>query len=259
MASGKPITCKYCKSQFKFDEDEQRKKWRENLYPCPVCQIDYCILPETERELKKLQKIYIDSGRKQKYLNDIAKILYSYVPSLIKRYFTKALYEARRNEGDEALESYSHKTVIYVIENYLKRDDFYISVSFAGYCKDAILWAFREKKERQSNDVSMDFEMDDEGHTVQYADTKLDLLEKIEQDEYRKDIVKTLMAYIKEMKSFCTQREYYVLLIVMNNYLHRGDKYVDKFFHVYNDNVGKLKYMQFLDILKKEIDCLFFE
>lgn len=84
-------------------------------------------------------------------------------------------------------------------------------------------------------------------------------MKKIEQDEYRKDIVKTLMAYIKEMKNFCSQREYYVLLVVLNNYLYKGDKYVDKFFNVYNDNVGKLKYMQFLDILKKEIDCLFFE
>ena len=153
---------------------------------------------------------------------------------MIKRYFTKALYEARRNEGEDALDNYVHKTVIYVIENYLKRDDFYISVSFAGYCKDAILWSFREKKERQSNDVSMDFEMDEEGHTAQYVDNKLNLLEKIEQDEYRKDIVKTLMAYIKEMKNFCSQREYYVLLVVLNNYLYKGDKYVDKFFNVYN-------------------------
>lgn len=258
MGSGKPITCKYCKGQFRFESDEVRYKWKESLYTCPICQIDYCILPPTERDLKKLQNEYVKSGRDIKYLNKMCRILYQYVPSLIKRHFSKAILKAVNSEGDDPMSYYTHKAIVYTIENFLKKDDYIIYSSFGKYLIDAIRWSIFEKKEHQSKDLSIDFVMED-GHNVQYEDTKMSIIDNIELQEYRKNIVTTMMSFVKEMRGFCTQREYFVFLLMLNNYLCKGEKFVDKFFETYEDKTGKLKYMEFLELLKKEIKNLYIE
>ena len=128
---GKAITCRYCSHEFRFTYKSDRRIWTDNLLPCPKCNISYCTLPATERELHILQTIYLKT-RLEKDLTAIVKILIPYVGSLIKKHFSNKIREKGK------LEYYTHTAVTLLIEKYLVKPEFKIITSFANYLKHKI-------------------------------------------------------------------------------------------------------------------------
>lgn len=256
---GKPITCKYCSHEFSYTLDTERKEWREKKYICPKCQIDYCILPQMERDLRKVQDDYIASNRSRKYLNKLEKLIWIYVEGMLKKSKYRNVLSLKRSvEMDDPLFYYTHKICCYFFDYYLKDENNIIKTSFGGYLSKVINWALYEKKEHFSTDLSVDYEYSD-GSIVQFEDVKTYVIDDIENKEFENSLVKDLVSYVKELGKYCTPRENYIRLLMLNNYLSCGEKVVDRFFNAYEDKTGKLQYMQTLEFLKQEIKKMYTE
>jgi hypothetical protein len=220
----------------------------EEKLKCPHCSELYCNKPDTERKLFDLQDKYLEQ-RKEKYFNQMIKILYSYTGSIIKKRFSNTLVF----EG--ALEYYTHKSVSYLVEEYLKDERFKILGSFAGFIFDKARQSIWEKREHMSADVSIDDTYQD-GNPVQFEDVKSDYIRDIEDSENKIQIAKYLHALVIEIGKYYSPRENYIRLLMLNNYLTKGEKTVDAFFNCYPDRVGKMAYIKTLEILKSEIQNL---
>jgi len=240
---GRPPTCKICKNTFEIRDKE---KWRLNKLICPLCGELYCTLPVTERQLRKLQDLYFEKNRDPKIFNEMIKIMKIYTASMIKKFFSKRL------TFDDALDYYSHNAVSYLVEEYLEDPEFKIDISFGGFIIDKIKQVIFGKKEHACGSESLNYEFED-GNEIQYEDTKHNYIEKIEQEESRKEMSQRLYDFVIEANKFYSPRENYIRLLMINNYLSKGEIIVDKFFTAYGDRTGKLAYMKTLEILKSEI------
>ena len=242
---GKPITCKYCKHEFRFELLSQREEWKLKNYPCPICAIDLCILPPTERELRHLQVIYLQT-RLNKDLVPMITVLKSYCASLIKKSFSNKIQEPGK------LEYYVHTAVTFLVEDYLAKPHFNIQTSFGGYLIHKIRQAIWGTKEYDIDAESIDFEYE-EGGQVQYADNKKSIIDLIEQQHDKKQLVHYLSELIFGVEDFCLSRaENYIRLLNVANHLDAGEQSTDKFFKCY-DKTGKLKYIQTMEIIRNEL------
>lgn len=86
------ITCKACNGIIEFETSKDKKKFDKKKFVCPKCKESYCIMPETERILFRLQDKWIDT-KDMKVLNEIAKICMSYASSIAKKHFSKSFHD----------------------------------------------------------------------------------------------------------------------------------------------------------------------
>jgi len=246
---GKPIECKYCKKKFKINSKEKRKEWADKKFLCPHCNIDYCVFPETERTLQHIQNKYREN-REHKYLKQIIEILTSYAESLIKKHYINLI------KDKSLLSYYASSAVSLLIEaDYLKKKNFYIEVSFGSRLRQKCLQAIagaKESLERTLPEDSLDYMFDD-GNFVEHADTSKTLIESVEAEEEKTLLLQRLCDIIFEIGLECeSDRENYIRLLNVYNYLRSGEKAIDDFFGLYG-RYGKEKVLQTLNILKCEL------
>ena len=245
---GKFITCKYCGKKFKISKNK-KNKWEQEKFPCPHCKIDYSVFPETERKLQHIQNKYRIS-RDEKYLKEMHSILISYAESLIKKHYINLI-------NDKSLLSYyAHSAVSLLIEaDYLRKKDFYIDISFGSRLIQKCLQAIQSPKEsieRPLEEDSLDYLFED-GHKVNYEDNSRTELDFILEEEEKFILLKKLCELTFQMEEFCDDnRENYIRLLNIDNYLHYGEKALDDFFEIYG-RYGKYKTLQSLNIIKTEL------
>lgn len=101
-------------------------------------------------EFEKLQSEYL-SERNPKTLSKMYEIAYKYCCHLILQF----VREKGLNWGDEAIEEKAHDCATWLIEPYLRRQDFKIEKlsSYAHFAKLKILYAH---KNEETNEVSLD-------------------------------------------------------------------------------------------------------
>ena len=138
---GKFITCKLCNKKFKFISSEVKLSWKEVNYICPFCKEEYCILPETERVLRKIQDLYFTENRNDKYMTQMFYILVDYSKSLIKK-----MFGSKRSFLVGQIDTIATDSVSLLIEKYTD-PNFEIQTSFAGFLVFKIKEAMFQKKD----------------------------------------------------------------------------------------------------------------
>jgi len=248
----KSITCRYCQKTFVLSH-LQKIQWQNSNCQCPYCQELWCILPPTERELKNLQEIYLKE-RNNDVLSHIAYILFHYAQSLIKKKFHNHI----RNKYD--LFDYSYNATVFIIEDYLTKEDFKIETSFAGYLifkiKQAIF--FKDKYDKNVY-LSLNFEFKDKNQLEEILQPEnfilrpsCNILESIEQEDYNIYLFKKITLILDKVKEYCTPSNDYVRNIGLYLFFHKGENSFNEFFNIIN-RYGKDITTKTLDILKKEL------
>lgn len=251
---GRPITCRYCGHKFKVNDKEKRQKWIDSSFPCPSCHTPYCFLTETEKDLQIIQEKYKKSGKDHKYIDEMHKILVPYAENIIKKYYINLF------QDKSLLNYYAESAVSLLIESdFFKKEDFYIDTSFGSRLIKKCLQAIRGKKESleaNNEEDSLDWVFDD-NHSVtsMYADKSKSLLESVEEQEEKVLLCEKICSLLFELGSDLTQREDYIRLINIYNYLEGGERAVDKFFdpEVYG-RYGKWETVESLKIVRNEIE-----
>jgi len=236
----RPSTCKICKAQFHVQNKEE---WNENGMKCPVCNELYCVLPDTERSLRILQdKFFIN--REEKYLSEMYYILMEYAQSLFLKFFNKVVLHT------EDLDYYLQNAISFFIEEYLLKEDYKIKISFGGLLIYKIKQALFSKNEYLS-EFSLDYEMQDK-HIIQRKDDKnyFGEVEKSCDNYFLKNYLYKLIIEISNYSD--SPLENYMREQALYLHLTNGEKYVDRFFKLYNKK-GKLIYMYTLEVLKKQL------
>lgn len=246
---GRPITCRYCGKKFKLTSESKRQKWVKSKFPCPHCKTTYSFLTETEKKLQIIQEKYKEN-KDEKYINEMHDILVSYAASIIKKHYINLI------QDKDLLIYYAESATSLLIESdFLKKEDFYIEVSFGSRLRKKCLQAImsvKESVERGLPDDSLDFILQD-GNTVEHEDKKVNVIDNIEKEEEKYLLCQKLCSLIYEMEEHCESNfENYVRLINVLNFLKGGEVAIDKFFQSFG-RYGKLKTMQTLDIIKREL------
>ena len=264
---GKYITCQNCNYQFKFYTPEEKEEWKQNDYACPLCNEIYCNKPKTERKLFYFQKRYleeIDNKEKEEIFTRMIEIMLYYCKSLLLKFYSQYIYST------ENLEYYAHNAVSFVVEEFLNRKSYKAYYSFAGILKDKIKQALFRKEEKQIPGESINYEFED-GHKSEqiYQDTKKSIIDYIEEQENKIDLCKYIFSLIIGVEKYCDNYVDYKRILAIRNYLISGENYADTLFkdNIYDENgnivqektygrLGKDKYLQTLDLMKKELQKL---
>jgi hypothetical protein len=242
---GKPITCKYCDHKFKVNTKNKRKKWKESKYQCPKCDITYCILKPTERQLRMIQDKY-DVSKKEKYINEMYPILISYAESLIKKYYIN------RIKFTSQLTYYAENAVSLFLEEYCKDVNFSIDISFGEFLRLKCAQAIFGKPEHDTPGESLDFTHQD-GHAATYEDTRKTMLDSVQDHEEKYLLCKNLCHLIFELEEECySKEENYIRLLNVDSYLDKGENVVDDFFRLYGRN-GKYITKQTINFLRTKL------
>jgi hypothetical protein len=244
----KPKTCKACGYEFHIHSDYIRD-WFELLMPCPVCNETFCVMkPDTERILQRLQFMYLGAGiknNKEKYYNEMYKILVSYTQSLIKGHFSN------RITSMEMLEEKSIDAVHFLFEEYLKNSNFRITISFGGFLLDKIRQVLFGKKYHDSGQVSINYTFDD-GNEVEYEDKK-DLLKEIEDHQNKYLLSNYFTNLIFSYESECEdKRENFLRLLAFDYFMRYGERKADNFFKAFG-RYGKSRYEETILLFKHEL------
>lgn len=248
----KKITCRYCNSQFTLTIQE-KIHWQNNNCVCPVCNTDWCILPKTERELKKLQDIYL-KNRDTDVLSHIAYTLFRYASSIIKKKYVNYL----RNSDD--LFNYSYNATVFVIDDYLSKEDFKIDTSFAGYLKFKIKQAiFTIDKEDKKISYSLNYEFKDHNQLEEVLQiepyiyhTVPDVIDDIENKDYNRYLYKKIILLLNEIQNYCTSAQDYIRIIGLYLFFNKGENTFNDFFNLINRNSKDIT-LKSLEILKSEL------
>lgn len=239
---GRKTTCRYCSHKFRVDNKEI---WKVLKFPCPSCEISYCVLPVSERDLMILQDDFFTNNRQEKYMASIYTLLKVYTRSLVLQNFSNLV------EDEEDLEYYSHQACTFLIEKYYIDPDFKIETSFAAFLVFKIKQAIWGKSEHETAPNSLDIE-DSEGHKIDYgeSDSSMDVLFA---DVGKQSLKKNIMALIDKMSQVCdNDYENLMRLTAILSYLKGGEKYSDKLFAIY-ERTGKKAFLQTLDLIKSEL------
>lgn len=243
LKKGRPIKCKTCKSSFKLTESE-KKDWINKGYICPICNIELCYLPPTERELKYLQDEYL-LERKEKTMEKMYTILASYARSLILRkhyqYFSKP----------EELEYFAHSAAAHLLDHYLKRPGFKIESSFGSYLRFTIMYTISDV-EQAFAPFSLDYS-DPETKRVFEMPSKVDVIGDIEDRKDKINLISYVTEFLFSISQFAnSSSEEFNRLIALKLFLHKGERSADLFFQK-TDRLGKSLYEKSLEILKREL------
>lgn len=242
---GRLTKCKICGHTFKILGEENRKIWLRENYVCPECNESYCILPETERQLRRLQDEYL-VDRNEKVLIKMINIMSSYCRSLILKYFSnKITFEGQ-------LEYYTNNVLSYTTEKILTKLDFKIYSSFAGYLMCEIRRSIFGKQEHLIDGESLDYMFVD-GHYVYHEDTRPQLIETIEKEEERFATCTEYVSLIFDLEKACSDKvENYIRLLNVSLFLDGGEKAINRFF-TYYDKKEKYITLKTLEVLKQEL------
>lgn len=246
VGQGRLTTCRICGYKFRIKQDD-RDNWQKEKLPCPNCKNIYCVLPQTERELRILQDKFFESGRQEKYMEKMYKILIPYTKSLLLKSFPAAI------KSNEDADYFSHSAVTYLIEEYYAKPDYSIDISFAGM----ILWKIKQalygKFEKSENTVSIDWQFED-GNQVEYEDKKNNVFENIENEHDKYLICKYISDLLFSIGHFSdSAMEAYMLEIGLYLFFMKGEKKADNFFRLFGRE-SKIIYNYSLEILKKELE-----
>lgn len=249
---GKPITCRYCGKQFKIENIIEKKQWETTNCICPFCGEEWCILPKTERNLKYLQQIYLQTRQEKDFVN-LLRLIYKYTGSLIKKKYSAAL----KFEG--ALDYYTNEVITIITEEYLRKPEWEILTSFGGFIilkiRQAIYTDY-DKKDKKNKNISLDFKFDDDENDLYDlipSDAKNDLLYKIEEEEDTKFLYNKIEYITEGIVEYCNSYyEDFIRTISFSIYLKKGEKHFDRFFQNFGRD-GKLISLKTLDILKNEL------
>lgn len=190
---GKPLKCKLCGHTFRFSAKD-RASWTEDKMKCPSCNVEYSVLPKTERILRQIQDKYKDSGRKDlKYIHQIYEILISYSRSLILKKYSNVVIDP------ESLDYHSHCSSVYLIERYFKNPEFEVNISFAGFLMHKIKESLWKKEEHSAGDSSIDSFYKEESDGKGYYDIPRDCinLDDVDRSEDNKYVVNSIIDKIR--------------------------------------------------------------
>lgn len=215
-------------------------------------------MPETERRLFKCQENILKDKHNVEFAEMMYKNLYPYIHSIILKHFSSYI----KDHGD--LDYYTRNTVHNFMEYYYNPNkDVLITRSFAGFLRQKILdtvGGVEEKgkpiKNRKTGDVSWPESLNhmfEDGNQVEFKDTKYS---NFSNDLNESMNTVNLYNYISElvftMKEYCSYEDYYLMLIALNLYLEKGEKYVNLFFKHYKRK-GKNTFNITLDVMKEEL------
>lgn len=239
----KTITCKVCNKQFIITNIEE---WKNNKFQCSICNIDYCILPKSERELRILQDQYLQT-REEKHIRQMFYILEDYVKSIIKKKYGRTI---KFEEGE--IEEKSRDVVSLVLQRYCK-PDFKVEISFCKYFEFKILEVLYPQKEKKQQCVdSLDYEFED-GNQVEHEDKKFNI-DSILDNEEKLNICNEFCMIIDLIKSECKSRKMnYIRLLNIANFLDNNNNYIQDFFEVFAKKDGKLMVLKTINLLREEL------
>ncbi len=242
---GRPIKCRSCGHQFSHNSNEKRNNWREKKLVCPSCQMLYCCLPKTERELRVEQDNFFDNSRNEKFMTKIYKILISYASSLIYKFYSNVL------TSRDDVECHAHHAATFLIEEFYRRDDFRIEDSFGGFLILKLKQSIWGKQEHLIDDVSINH-MNELNQKIQISDN-MGLIEKVE-DEIDSHLVrKYMMEMIEAQGDSCNdENENLMVLVGLNIFMKKGEKWADRFFNEHNGK-GIRQYNSCLNTIKDEL------
>lgn len=248
LGQGRLTTCRMCGHKFRIKQEERHKWQKENL-PCPKCKEIYCVLPQTERELRILQDKFFESGRQEKYMTQMYKILIPYTKSLLLKSFPAAI------KSNEDADEKTHNAVSFLIEEYYAKLDYKLDISFGGMLLYKIKQALYGKQEIQTNDISLDFKFED-GNQVEYEDTKNKMYEHIENEHDKYLICNYITELLFSIGYYAdSEQERYICETCLYLFFLKGERKVENFFKVFGRE-GKILYLYSLEILKKELEKL---
>ena len=244
---GKPMVCKYCKFSFKIPDIEAKKLWQNNNCICPKCGEVWCTLPPTERKLKYLQVDYLDN-RCEETIAPFIQLLDIYTQSLIKKNYKVYL------TWEGSLEYYSYHSVVAFIEEYLKREDFKVDVSFGGYLIWKIKQAVFNPLDLDPGHVSLDYEFEDGNNLHGMIACEVDTLSKIEIAEDTKKLYTKIVDIIEGVSEYCKDPyEDYIRTIAIYLNFKSGENAFDALFQAFGRE-GRMKSLDTLEILRRELE-----
>lgn len=244
---GNFITCKICSKKWKFGHLEDRVEWKDTKYVCPFCGISYCILPENERELRCLQDVYLENGKKQRDLTKLFYELVKYAESLIKK-----KYGGHPVVKTQDINIFARDAVSLLMEKY-SNPDFKIKISFGGFLIHKIRESLFAKKTHTCADETINYKFDD-GNFTNYEDTKPQEQEKLVENDYITSLCINLPELIFALESKCSSKaENKIRLLAVKTFLDYGDKGFSKFFKHFPRQTGKFMAQKTIDIIRMEL------
>ena len=260
---GKLFTCRLCGYQFNFDTEEEKAEWKKNRLICPECGEEYCNKPESEILLFKLQNKFIETIddfliEKNPHLIDMYFILVDYSLSLLYKYYIGKI------QSNTMAKYYAERSATIFIEKYLKDNNFRVTDSFGGLLvskgrKGIISQACFGKEEKDLDADSINIE-NEKGQQIDYADSKIDLIDQIEQRETTLNNFNYIIKLIESLKDYCNSDfEDFIRITAFDMFLTRGERATDNFFRLLSEKlgtdgkIGKEMFMKTLEILRIEL------
>lgn len=243
---GKPISCKYCGFRFRILDEESKNNWTLQNLICPSCLEEYCVLPQTEKDLKKLQKLFIESGRDEKYGTQLYILLKKYIRSLILKHFTNVINDP------EIIEYHSHCSTVKVMENYYSKPDFIVSDSFANYSMFKIKESIWHKSEHIIGDHSI-HEQNDDGKDKYVVGVECKIKFVQDQIDNHKDYNEEITNYlVNEIYTHKDKKVEFKILLALNSFLNKGIAGSDKVFQKFGLE-GKTRFNALLQRFKNKL------
>jgi hypothetical protein len=221
--------------------------WLKTKMVCPKCGISYSNIPKIERTLMIMQDSYFDSGKNIKYLNELAKYLIIYAKSLIKKYYSSYI------TCEEDINYFAENAASFVIEEYYKYftpnvytdgNDFRMYASFGGYLVSKIKQVIFNKQERLQEDISLNWEFDDEhsdGNSYHEDKQSQNSYDQIDDYENRLYLLNHVTQFIFKISAYCpTKGDDLVRLLAFDLNLRLGEKFADKLFQEERKKNGKI-------------------
>jgi len=229
---GNWVTCKECDEKFKFVDTKQRTAsqasdiWKKELKStCPKCEIEYCNRQPMERKLAQIQDKYFESGRQQRFIDELFVELSKYSVSLIKK-FNQGLPEMVL----ERIDDYARDVTSLVIQEYTN-PDFKIHTSFSGFIFPKTKQALYATHIKFIDAETIHFKYDDGTFSELEDKTKNEIHELYEKEE-KDSVASELTDIVFDLSVNCwDKKENYTRLLMINLFLEKGrwgQNYVDR-------------------------------
>lgn len=242
----RPILCKYCSKEFKLSHTA-KQKWIKGGWICPLCKTDMCCMPPTERDLLKLQALYL-KDRDREPLGKMYKILRGYAKSILLKKYSIITTEWEQDRV-------ANRAAWYLIEHYFNKATFKIEDSFGGYLKHTLKQAVFDKEEKPSEHISMDMENSESKKIYEIGSSDVNV-ERFEAENDRNMLLPYIVNFIFGFDEYSKSRyEELMRIIAVRTHLKHGPRAVDKFFQLF-DRVGKDAYNNSMQALYDELHDL---
>lgn len=240
---GKPITCRFCKVQFKVLE-ERKEDWKELKYICPKCNTLYCMLPKTESDLRIIQDNFLENLYDKRIGTQFYSLLKIYIRSLILKNFTNVVNDP------EDIEYHAHVSTSKVIQNYYANPGFKIETSFAAYSLYKIKESIWHKSEHITAEHSLHETDENDKLRFDYGvDCNFQKDSSFEQE--KEDTKKYIFNYLKKIIYYNEENSFKILVLVLN-YIKYGEEGTDRIFKTFGIE-GKFRFERVMKRLKEKL------